>query len=75
MRRMVGMGVATNMLWTVNFRTLRHVLELRTAEGAEEEIRLVFDRVGEIVKERYPNVFGDFERKENGEWVPMVSKV
>jgi len=72
MRRFAPDGVATSILWTVNMRALRHVLELRTALGAEEEIRLVFDKVGEIVIERYPNVFQDFLRTKNGEWKPNL---
>ncbi len=33
---------------------------MRTDPSAEEEIRLVFGKVGEIVVARYPNLFGDF---------------
>ena len=36
-------------------------MEVRTNPSAEEEIRYVFGRVGEIVKKRYPHVFADFE--------------
>jgi len=64
MRRIAPMGLATSIGWTVNLRTLRWVLEVRTNPGAEEEIRAVFGRVGEIVTEHYPNVFGDFEVEE-----------
>ncbi len=60
MRRVAPIGLATNIGWTANFRTLRWVLEMRTHPSAEEEIRLVFGAVGEIVMTRFPNVFGDF---------------
>ncbi len=60
MRRVAPIGLATNIGWTANFRTLRWVLEMRTHPSAEEEIRLVFGAVGEIVMSRFPNVFGDF---------------
>lgn len=60
MRRFAPEGVATTIGWSANPRTLRWVLEMRTAPEAEEEIRLVFGKVGEIVVARYPNLFGDF---------------
>ena len=75
MRRFAPDGVATGMLWSANFRTLRHVIEMRSAKHAEEEIRLVFDKIGEIVVKRYPNIFQDFERNQEGEWIPKYSKV
>lgn len=75
MRRFAPCGVATAIMWTANFRTLRHVLELRTSLAAEEEARLVFDEVGEICKRLYGNIFKDFSRNEDGEWIPRVSKV
>lgn len=61
MRRFAPDGVATTIGWSANPRTLRHVIEMRTNPGAEEEIRLVFSKVAEIVRARYPNLFGDYE--------------
>ena len=60
-RRVAPIGVATTIGWSCNPRTLRHVIEMRTDPGAEEEIRLLFGMVYDIVKERYPNLFGDYE--------------
>lgn len=60
-RRVAPIGVATSIAWSCNFRTLRHVIEARTAPDAEEEIRLVFGMVYEKVNERYPNVLSDYE--------------
>ena len=45
LRRLAPIGLSTDIVWTANVRTLRHVIEMRTAEGAEEELRLVFDRI------------------------------
>ena len=59
--RVAPHGLATSIGWSANLRALRHVLEMRTAPEAEEEIRVVFGKVGEIVKKRYPNVFADYE--------------
>ena len=61
MRRIAPIGLATTIGWSANPRTLRWVLQMRTEPSAEEEIRLVFGKVGKIVMERYPNLFGDFE--------------
>ncbi|MDP3975029.1 MAG: FAD-dependent thymidylate synthase [Candidatus Jorgensenbacteria bacterium] len=67
MRRIAPIGLATTIGWSANTRALRWVLEMRTHESAEEEIRVVFGMVGEIVCMRYPNLFGDFEvEKVNG---------
>lgn len=60
MRRIAPIGLGTVIGWSANLRTLRWVLENRTQPAAEEEIRLVFGQVGEIVLKRYPNVFQDF---------------
>lgn len=60
MRRIAPIGLATKIGWTANMRTIRQVLEMRTNPGAEEEIRAVFEQIGFICKERYPNLFQDF---------------
>lgn len=60
MRRIAPIGLSTTIGWSVNPRTLRWVLEMRTEPHAEEEIRFVFGKVGEIVLARYPHLFGDF---------------
>jgi thymidylate synthase (FAD) len=60
MRRMAPIGLATAIGWSANIRTVRWILEMRTHPSAEEEIRLVFGKVGEIVIKRYPHLFGDF---------------
>ena len=35
LRRLAPTGLSTDILWTANARTLRHVIEMRTAPGAE----------------------------------------
>ena len=61
MRRIAPIGLATNIGWSCNMRTLRHVIEMRTDPGSEEEIRLVFSKVADIAIERWPNLFADYE--------------
>ena len=59
-RRVAPDGLATSIGWSANMRALRHLIEMRTAPDAEEEIRLVFGRVAAIMHERYPNLFADY---------------
>jgi thymidylate synthase (FAD) len=68
LRRIAPCGILTSIGWTANFRTLRHVIPLRTSVHAETEIREVFDEVARKMKAMYPNVFSDMERNEEGEW-------
>lgn len=75
LRRLAPIGLSTDIIWTANVRTLRHVIEMRTAPGAEEELRLVFDQVAELMKAEAPGLFQDFERSEDGSWVPEHRKV
>lgn len=58
-RRVVGNGLATNIVVTYNHRALRHVIEMRTARDAEEEIRLVFNKVFQIMETRFPAIYDD----------------
>jgi thymidylate synthase (FAD) len=60
-RRVAPIGLATTIGWSCNFRTLRHVIEMRTDPHAEEEIRLLFGEVFYLVQKRYPNLFSDYE--------------
>lgn len=75
MRRLAPLGLSTSILWTANARTLRHVIESRTSEGAEEELRFVFDDVAKIMQQQALNLFQDFDRQHNGAWIPKYSKV
>jgi thymidylate synthase (FAD) len=75
LRRLAPLGLSTDIVWTANARTLRHVIEMRTAEGAEEELRLVFDRIAQIMQTEAPGLFQDFVRQDDGSWVPEHRKV
>jgi thymidylate synthase (FAD) len=75
LRRLAPIGLSTDIVWTANARTLRHVIEMRTAEGAEEELRLVFDKVARIMLGEAPGLFQDFTRQDDGAWVPEHRKV
>lgn len=80
MRRFAPIGLLTGMVWSANVRTLRFLLETRTAEGAEREIRDLFDKVGRVMLEECPSLFSDFkqvpvEGSSVPAWVPESSKV
>lgn len=75
MRRLAPDGLSTTIGASFNFRALRHIIEMRTAESAETEIRIAFDQVAEICVKRFPNIFSDFKRSENGEWITENRKV
>lgn len=75
LRRLAPIGLSTTIGWSANVRTLRHVIEQRTALGAEEEIRLVFTKVALILRERYPMLFGDLQVNSNGEFITPFHKI
>ncbi|MGA9875355.1 MAG: FAD-dependent thymidylate synthase [Solirubrobacteraceae bacterium] len=75
LRRLAPIGLSTDIVWTANARTLRHVIEMRTAEGAEEELRLVFDQIARVMQAEAPGLFQDFTRSDDGTWVPEHRKV
>lgn len=75
LRRLAPIGLATSIMWSSNFRTLRHVIEQRTSMGAEEEIRIVFQSVAEMCIANWPRVFGDYTRNDKGEYIPGTRKV
>lgn len=75
LRRLAPIGLCTDVIWSANARTLRHVIEQRTATGAEEEMRLVFDLVAHAMRAQAPGLFQDFTRREDGSWIPQHHKV
>ena len=75
LRRLAPIGLSTDLIMTMNLRTLRHVVEMRTDPGAEEEQRLIFGRIAEIMLKETSGVFQDFERSEDGHWTPKYRKV
>jgi thymidylate synthase (FAD) len=75
MRRFAPEGVATGMLVTINVRTLRHIIAMRTSLGAEEEIRIVCDQIAGKTLEAVPNLMQDYSVNEDREWIPEFLKV
>jgi thymidylate synthase (FAD) len=58
-RRVLGDGRVNNILLTSNHRILRHMIELRTSLGAEEEIREVFYEIFLLVSKKMPHIYDD----------------
>ena len=80
LRRILPDGLATNLVWTANHRTIRWLIEMRTDPAAEVEIRMVFDEIAKICTRDFPNIYQDFVRTElpdgTGSWRPTLrSKV
>lgn len=67
LRRMLPNGQANEMGFTLNLRTLRHTVQIRTSRHAEWEIRCVFGQVYRMTKERWPLLYyGDKEEIVDG---------
>jgi len=75
LRRLAPIGLSTDIIWSANLRTLRHVIEMRTDPAAEEELRLIFDQVARIASAQAPELFADFTRGDDGAWRPANHKV
>jgi thymidylate synthase (FAD) len=75
LRRLAPLGLSTDIVATMNVRTLRHVIAMRTDPSAEEEIRHVFDQVARLCVAEAPGLFQDFHRRDDGSWVPRHRKV
>lgn len=56
-RRIAPNGQANEIGFTLNIRSLRHMVEVRTSRHAEREIRQVFARVYELVNAKFPLIF------------------
>lgn len=57
LRRLLPNGQSNEIGFSVNLRSLRHTVEVRTSRHAEWEIRTIFGQVYRLVKERFPLVF------------------
>lgn len=67
LRRFLPNGQSNEIGFSVNLRSLRHIVQVRTSRFAEWEIREVFNQVYRLVKAKYPLVFyGAKEETVNG---------
>lgn len=67
LRRFAPNGQSNEIAFTLNIRTLRHTIMVRTARHAEWEIRHIFGQVYLLLKDQYPTIFhGAKERHVDG---------
>jgi thymidylate synthase (FAD) len=59
MRRIMPNGQSNEIGFSVNLRTLRQTIEARTSIHAEWEIRVIFNQIYYLVKDKYPAIFAD----------------
>ena len=64
MRRLMPIGMATGIIMTTNHRNWRHLIALRTVQGAEEEIRKVFGLIAEDLAQRHPALYQDMQESK-----------
>lgn len=76
MRRFSPQGVAAGgMVFSCNARALRHIISMRTAESAEEEIRMIFREIAQMMIDNFPLLFGDFKENDKGEFTTPYWKI
>jgi len=59
LRRFTPNGISNNILFSFNGRSLKHVLNMRTSENAELEMRIIFKELKERMKKEFPNLMQD----------------
>lgn len=64
LRRFLPNGLANEIGVSLNLRSLRHTIEMRTNKHAEWEIRVVFNQIYYILKDKYPIMFVDVKTQE-----------
>ncbi|MGM0568395.1 MAG: FAD-dependent thymidylate synthase [Elusimicrobiota bacterium] len=55
----------STIVFSANFRQLRHMIELRGASKAQWEIRELFIKIAKLLKKEAPSCFYDFKIDEN----------
>lgn len=75
-RRIAPSGHSTNIIVTANHRAWRHLFELRTAPGVEEEIGIVFSDLARQFSLKYPAFYQDMEVQgpNNQPWATITFK-
>lgn len=67
LRRILPNGQSNEIGFSVNFRALRHLVQLRTSGQAEKEIRQVFGQIYRLTKARFPLLYhGAVEEEVDG---------
>jgi len=76
LRRITPNGIANNILFSFNGRSLRHIFQMRSSKHAEEEMQFVFSDLIKKLKEKLPNLLQDIDySNEEQEWKFKYDKV
>jgi thymidylate synthase (FAD) len=59
LRRILPEGRANTIIFTSNHRSLRHLIQVRTSEHAEVEIREAFVQLYSIINQAFPAMYAD----------------
>lgn len=59
LRRLMPDGACTDIVVTANHRSWRHMIEVRTSDGAEEEIRKVYGLIADKLFEGHKHLYQD----------------
>lgn len=62
-RRFAPNGQSNEIGMTLNIRTIRHAILMRTSRYAEREIRLVYNQIYRLMKDKYPLLFADSKER------------
>lgn len=57
LRRILPNGQSNEIGFSVNLRSLRHIVQMRTSRSAEWEIKSIFAQVYNLIKPKFPYVF------------------
>lgn len=72
-RRMLPNGQANEIGVSMNLRTVRHVIALRTGAGAEWEIRYAMHKAYLLCKQAFPLLFKDATETAGPDDIPVIS--
>ena len=59
MRRILPNGQCNEIGFSLNLRSLRHTIQMRTSRHAEWEIRVIFNQIYGLIHKKYPAIFAD----------------
>lgn len=74
-RRIIGNGQLNHIVVTANHRAWRHMIALRTAPEAEEEIREVFTQVFFDLQQIAPNIYADAVVEDDPSSNPFIKNI
>jgi len=57
LRRLLPNGQANEIGISLNLRSIRHIIQIRTAGAAEWEIRIIYEKIYNLLKKKFPLLF------------------